>query len=256
MIEKKESGLIDLHCHLLPDLDDGPATWEETIQLARELVREGVCTVAATPHSYGQGGRDKNRVLDQVKEARSRFHELGIPLEVLPGMEITLTMLTLPGLKGKKMLPIGESRTILLETSAYTEAEEISRAVDQIKRLGYQVLLAHPEKIETLYDDPDMLVPLVKKGLLTQITAASVAGLNGERKKQLCQDLLHRGLAHVIASDAHAAEGSRRPAMQAGLRATREILGEKAIHLFTSVPRLILEGKRMPQIHPILSERH
>lgn len=242
--------MIDLHCHLLPGLDDGPATWEETLALGRQLVSEGVTHVAATPHSYSQGGKDIQRVTEGVAAANRLFQQKALPLRVLPGMEVILTELTVPLLRKRLLLPLGNSSTILLETSAYAEFEELEEPVDRIQKAGYRILLAHPEKIETLYDYPNMLVALVKRGVSTQITAASLAGLNGKRKQDLCEKLLLHGLAHVIGSDAHAAEGSRRPAMREGLAVAQDLLGAQAAYLFTTIPRMILEDRELPDFDP------
>lgn len=245
--------MYDLHCHLLPGVDDGPATWEETFALARCLVEEGVTTVAATPHSYGTR---RNRPYDPayvkqiVEQARTSFREQGIPLAVIAGTEILLGENTLDRLERSQVLGYGESRTILLETSAYIEPTALEQVVDSLHNSGYCVVLAHPENLEAVHSDPNVLIPLVERGVAMQITAADLAGLNGTRKQYLCQDLILHGMGHLIASDAHAAIGPRAPAMQAGCKAAVRLVGPRAYHLFVTIPQLILGEKPLPEFKP------
>jgi protein-tyrosine phosphatase len=241
--------MYDLHCHLLPDVDDGPATWEETFTLARHLVGEGVTTVAATPHSYGirrNRPYDPAYVKQMVAQAQTKFSEQKIPLTVVVGTEILLGENTLERLKAGQVLGYGGSRTILLETSAYIEPKQLEQAVDNLYGADYRIVLAHPEKIEAVHNDPNVLIPLVERGITMQITAANLAGLNGTRKQYLCEELILHGMGHLIASDAHTAKGPRAPAMQVGYQAAKRLVGSRAYHLFVTIPRLILNEKPLP----------
>jgi protein-tyrosine phosphatase len=245
--------MYDLHCHLLPAVDDGPATWADTFALARRLVEEGVTTVAATPHSYSHRADRAYyaaRVKHLVEETQLKFIEQDIPLTVVGGAEILWAENTLARLMSGQLTGYNESRTLLLETSAFIQPEMLIRAVDGLIEAGYRVVLAHPEKLETVHTDPNVLIPLVERSVAMQITAANLAGLHGDRKQQLCEVLLRHGLAHLIASDAHAATGPRAPAMQAGYRAAKRLVGSRAYHLFVTIPKLILEGGALPPFRP------
>ncbi len=245
--------MYDLHCHLLPDVDDGPATWEQTFALARCLLDEGVTTVAATPHSYGirpNRTYDPAYIKQVVEQARIKFKAQGLPLTLVSGTEILLGDNLMARLNRGQVLCYGQSRTLLLETSAYIEPDELINAVDKLHNRGYRVVFAHPEKLEAVHDDPNVLIPLVERGLAMQVTAANLAGLNGPRQQHLCEDLLRHGLAHLIASDAHAAAGPRAPAMRAGYQAALKLVGPQAYHLVVTIPQLILNEEPLPAFKP------
>ncbi len=245
--------MYDLHCHLLPDVDDGPATWEETFALARQLIEEGVTTVAATPHSYGirrNRSYDPNHIKRIVEQTNTRFSGQKIPLTVISGTEILLGENTLQRLKAGQVLTYGGSHTILLETSAYIEPEELEQAIDSLSGNSYRIVLAHPEKIEAIHNDPNILIPLVERGVTMQITAANLAGLNGTRKQYLCEELILHSMGHLIASDAHAATGPRAPAMQVGYQAAKRLVGSRAYHLIVTIPRLIIDERPLPDFRP------
>jgi len=246
--------MYDLHCHLLPDVDDGPATWEQTFDLVRCLINEGVTTVAATPHSYSlQSHRKYNptHITRLVGDIRAALQEQALSLTVVAGMEILLGDNLIHRLNHGQLLCYEGTRTLLLETSAYISPDELVNAIDELSNNDYRVVLAHPEKIEAVYDDPNVLFPLVERGVVMQIIAANLVGLNGPRRQQLCEDLIFHGMGHLIASDAHAATGPRSPAMRAGYKAAVTLLGaSSARHLVVTVPQLLLLDKPLPTIKP------
>jgi protein-tyrosine phosphatase len=130
------------------------------------------------------------------------------------------------------------------------EPTALEQVVDSLHNNDYCVVLAHPENLEAVHSDPNVLIPLVERGVAMQITAADLAGFNGIRKQYLCQDLILHGMGHLIASDAHAAIGPRAPAMQAGYKAAVRLVGPHAYHLFVTIPQLVLDEKPLPKFKP------
>jgi len=246
--------MYDLHCHLLPDVDDGPATWEQTFALARCLINEGVITVAATPHSYSLQSNQKynlTHIKRLVGEIHAALQEQALSLTVVAGMEILLGDNLVHRLNNGQLHCYEGTRTLLLETSAYISPDELINAIDELSNNDYRVVLAHPEKIEAVHDDPNILFPLVESGVVMQITAANLVGLNGPRRQHLCEDLIFHGMGHLIASDAHAATGPRSPAMRAGYKAAVTLLGaSSARHLVVTIPQLLLLDKPLSTIKP------
>jgi protein-tyrosine phosphatase len=245
-----ETPVIDLHCHILPGLDDGPPSWERSYALAEVLAGEGITTAAATPHSYSQRVSVGADIPALVEEANTKYKEKGIPLTVIPGMEILLNERTMSGLKNGWLLTYPNTRTVLVETPAYGNWNEFTGHVEELIDDGYQVLLAHPEKILALQQDPNRLLPLVNKGMLTQITAAVLIGDSGPYLENLCRTLLLHGLSQVVASDAHGAARPRASSMRKAYQVAQSLAGNDAELYFTTIPRLILEEKPLPDVVP------
>jgi protein-tyrosine phosphatase len=246
--------MYDLHCHLLPGVDDGPADWETTMAMARALVDDGVTTVAATPHGPGafSGLRyDPMLLQERVVELRERLEAAQLNLHVVLGTEIVFDVDLPARLKAGALLPYGHSRAILLETPVDLLPAALTKAIFDLQINGYRVLMAHPERTRSVQDDPNMLIPLVERGVLMQITAGSLAGVHGPRLQQIAQRLLIHGLGHVLASDAHHPLGHRAPCMRAGLAAAEALVGAaQARHLVETTPHLLLSDGPLPAFDP------
>lgn len=245
--------MYDLHCHLLPGIDDGPSTWAETLALAQCLVKEGVTLVAATPHSYGSFARryDPLLIRERTHELRHHLHAQQLPLEVISGTEITVSEQMVERLATGKLLPYGTSRTILLEGRKFCPFEELEAAILALLHGGYRIVLAHPEHLDCVEQTPNILIPLVEQGVVTQLTAASLAGARGRPTQALCEDLLLHGLAHLIASDAHGVDGPRAPMLAKGYQAAVALVGARyARHLVTTIPLLLIQDRPLPAVRP------
>jgi protein-tyrosine phosphatase len=243
--------VYDMHCHILPDVDDGPVNWDGCIALAKRLVEEGVTTVVATPHSYAyRRPYDAFQIMEITEQAQLRFQEIGLPLQILPGTEIRWSEYTLRLLESNRLLCYGNTRTILLETSVQIELSDVVNAIAELQAKGYQIVFAHPEKLEAVQKNPNVLVPLVKDGVAMQITASNLIGINGPLLKSTSERLITHGMGQLIASDAHSADGARRPAMMEGFKMATQLLGSYADCLFVSFPKTILADEPFPAFSP------
>jgi protein-tyrosine phosphatase len=240
--------MIDLHCHVLPRVDDGPTNWEEAIALAHLLEAEGVTMVAATPHSYGNATPQGIAVLVRELQAHLQAEESAVTL--ILGTEILYGENVLQRLSKKELLCYGETKALLIETSAFIEPTALNEALTKLIHAGYRVVFAHPEKLNAVAEDPNVLIPLIRKGVLMQITASNLVGLHGQLKQRVCRTLLKHEMGHVIASDAHSANGTRIPAMSRAFDEATKILGPSASHLFHTVPEMIIKDQPIPAFHP------
>lgn len=240
--------MIDLHCHILPYIDDGPRNWEDTISLARLLQAEGVTTVAATPHSYTMATPHEIRIL--ARECQDRLVDEGLSIRVLPGTEILYGPNILHRLGEGSLQCYGKTNALLVETSAFIHPQKLDTCMRGLLDDGYRVILAHPEKLIAVNEDPNVLIPLVRQGILMQITASNLVGIHGEEKRRLCSKLLEHGLAQIIASDAHGTDGIRIPAMKQAFFEATKILGPAAKHMFQTIPAEIIEDQPLPSFHP------
>jgi protein-tyrosine phosphatase len=240
MIHRQGGDLVltDLHCHILPGVDDGPATMEGALALARAQVREGVGRVVATPH-HGQRLRvEAPAIRAGVAALNAQLEREGIDLEVVPGAEVA--MARLPDLKADDLgaLALGGGGWILLEAPMAAEFP-VETAVRGVQRAGFGVLLAHPERCAVFSRDVDRLERLVAEGARTSITASSLTGAFGGTARAAAEAMLERGLVHNVASDAH--DTSRRaPDLMTALRAAG--LRERAAQWCEALPQELLSS--------------
>jgi protein-tyrosine phosphatase len=240
--------LVDLHCHLLPDLDDGPATVEESVALAAELAAGGVTAVVATPHFRDDHPRVRPaRLAALCMRLGDRIASEGIELEVLPGAEVDLHR----GLEATdaelRLVSLGQRGTDLLVETPYSRLGSLfEEQLFGLQLRGYRLLLAHPERNTAFQQDPDRLAALVRRGVLVQVTATSLARPPAQsRSGRAARAMMEAGLAHVIASDAHGPAFAR-TSLAEGLRAGREVVGSRADWMATEAPAAILAGEPLP----------
>ena len=138
------------------------------------------------------------------------------------------------------------TRHALVELPFFGHPDYVEPVLYDIQEGGITPVLAHPERIELVQRDPELLHAFVERGMLTQVTAGSVTGLFGDEVKRLTHSLLRRGLVHILASDTHAASGPRSPALLPGMEAAAEIVGaDKARAMVLDTPRAVIEGREV-----------
>lgn len=236
--------MIDLHSHILPGLDDGPETLEGSLELARAAVADGIEAIAATPHVRDDYPTTPDEMEAAVERLRAALRDESIPLEVLPGGELDIDRLSLPT-EELRRFGLGGSRTHLLVETPYAGWPlDLAERLFRLRALGFSPVLAHPERNSEVQADPERrLGPIVEAGTLVQLTAASVDGRIGRRARAASERLLDRGLAHLIASDAHT------PAIrEVGLSAAADAVGDEPLArwLTEDVPAAIVAGAPAP----------
>jgi len=236
--------VIDLHSHILPGVDDGVATLEESLELARTAAEDGIEVIAATPHVRDDYPTSAETMERGVAVLRERLAASGIDLCVLPGGELALDRLDGHDIEQLRRFGLGGNDSYLLvETPYHAWPLDLGDRVFRLAVAGITAVIGHPERNAAVQEDPGLLEPAVRSGALVQLTAASVDGRLGRRPAQASQGLLHRGLAHLIASDAHS------PDIRAvGMAAAADALGggDLARWLTVDVPRSIVDGTATP----------
>jgi protein-tyrosine phosphatase len=214
--------LVDLHFHLLPGVDDGPAGLEESLDLARAALHAGTGTVVATPHVRPDlGTTDTREILERVREMRSALAAAGIPLTIECGGELGHEMAF--DLKPDELDLLAQgppgARWLLVETPFHGIGEDFHAATAELRARGFGVLVAHPERsADAAIGHEGGLRRELGAGSQAQLNALSLTGGHGEDARRSAWELLHHGLIDVVASDAHGP--SRPPA----LRMARETL--------------------------------
>ncbi len=238
--------MIDLHAHVLPGIDDGPATLEDALALARSFERWGTTTVVATPHvSWDHQQNSSASVAAAVQAFNRELERVDIDVTVLPGAEVALTRATDLPPEELVRLQLGDGPWLLLECPLASGGNGIEAAATSLMRRGHEVLLAHPERVTGFQRDPGLLDRLVGGGALCQLTAGSLTGRFGRTVQRFSHGLLDRGLVHVLASDAHSVD--RRPPMSRDDLRAQGLSDALIAWATTEVPRALLAGTDLPE---------
>jgi protein-tyrosine phosphatase len=240
--------VIDLHCHLLPGIDDGPATTAESLALATELAADGVRSAAATPHVRPDF---PDVVGDELGARRAELQgaidAAGIQLQVLPGAEVDLTYGLELSDDELRVLSLGGGGSALLVETPYGPVSDLfEEQLFSLTLRGFRPLLAHPERNRAFQETPERLAGLTGRGVLLQVTAEAL--LRSPRRSatgRLAADLVERGLVSVLASDAHGGHIARESLSQ-GLAAARKLVGPRASVLVEDAPAAIVAGLQLP----------
>lgn len=203
--------VIDLHNHILPGLDDGAADLSESLAIAERFVAEGVTRVAATPHfnPLGKTGVSAAEVRDRVVVLRDALRSAGIPLEVEPGSEVFLAPEVPDLVAAGDVATLGASRAVLVELPFEGRPLYAEQTLAALLFAGYRPVLAHPERSGWLQRDQDAVEDMLRRGVVLQLTAASLSGYYGPSVRRAAEGLLRRGAYATAASDRHHPEQPR-----------------------------------------------
>jgi protein-tyrosine phosphatase len=250
--------VIDLHCHVLPGIDDGPTTIEGSLALARAAAAGGTQVLVATPHVSWRYRNDAQTIARLVGELNASLAAEGVlstegaPLEVRTGAEVALTQIAEiePAELGR--LTLGGGEWLLVEPPFTPVAPHLDEILLALRGDGRRVVVAHPERCPTFQRDRQMLERLVREGFLTSVTAGSFGGRFGSEARRVALELARDGLLHNVASDAHD-HVHRPPVIAAELEAVG--LAPLTQWLTEAVPRAILDGGEIPP-RPEVAMRH
>jgi protein-tyrosine phosphatase len=237
--------MIDLHCHILPGLDDGARTIEESRDMARVAAREGVTAIAATPHVGHDFPTTAEQMERGVAELNRDFARERIGVTVLHGGEIDLEQLsTLTAEEIERFSLAQTGRYVLVEIPLIGWPLYLNRRIFELRSARLTPLLAHPERNREVQRNPSVLAAAASAGALFQVTAASLDGRLGRRLKQACERLLELELVHVLATDAHAPT-TRAAGLSSAVSALRD--DGLARYLTEEVPAAIVAGESVPR---------
>lgn len=199
--------MVDIHCHLLPYVDDGAYDEDECLELLRREADQGVRTICLTPHLRADMFESTDEeILERFALAQTLVREAELPLTLYHSREYHFDRILRGRLLTRDLRPLGRGNTLLLEFGGRDSEEEILDAVKLVRRAGYVPLIAHAERCLPLHQDWAFAHELQDAGALLQCNAGSVLGREGLRQKLLCRKLLQKNLVAVIASDAHDAD--------------------------------------------------
>lgn len=194
--------MIDIHCHILPQIDDGPGDAETSMRMAGIAAADGITHIVATPHFTYSEKPTTADISKRVGSLGDEFKGAGLPLTLLSGADVRLTYELLDGMERRDIPTINGSRYFLLELPAILPPN-LNRVFSAADSNGYVPIITHPERNFTLLSSPGKMEALRRDGFLFQLTAMSVTGEFGEEIRQFSHMLVRRGYADFIATDAH-----------------------------------------------------
>jgi protein-tyrosine phosphatase len=236
--------MIDIHAHILPSIDDGPETIEESIELCKVAANDGIKTIVATPHSKDGVYETKSvEILKAVDTLNSQLKENRIDVKILPGAEIHISEGLVESIKNGDVLTINNGgKFILFELPFIFIPPGTDKFIFNLKSNGIVPIIAHAERITSFQRKPELVDQLVKIGARVQINAHCLTkrAIPGERK--CAERLLKNRLVHFIASDVHSLNG-RPPILSKALKNATRIIGEEGARaLVYRNPELIING--------------
>ena len=244
--------MIDIHAHILPGIDDGAADIYETLEMAAMAAESGVRKIVATPHCNIPGYFDNyfdEMYLNAYRRAREAINRERIPVKLLPGAEVFATYDLAELIVKKKIMPLNQSRYILIEFSFDENPDFANAVIKNVQEIGVKPVIAHVERYEFIQDAPKIAAEWAAKGCVLQVNKGSYTGRFGKHAETTAMSLLKKGLVSVIASDAHGAE-HRTPFMLDAYDHLKNCCSQKELDmLFRENPERICSDR------PILRKR-
>jgi protein-tyrosine phosphatase len=232
-----QTPLIDIHCHILPGVDDGPATLTEALEMARIAVGDGTRRIVATPHV-----KDRCLSPEEIRSQTSGFNEelrkAGLSLEVLPGAELEWHV----AVEDLSRYTLNGSTYALIELPPTHIPADARQVLFNALVAGFKPVIAHPERHPSIIQRPQLLLEWVEAGALVQMTGESLEGNLGPDVQSCARFLLKKQAVHFLASDGHGSSW-RLPILSKALDQATALIGPNAaLRLVTSNPEAVLKG--------------
>jgi protein-tyrosine phosphatase len=218
--------MIDLHCHLLPNIDDGSCSWEESLDMVRMASQDGIKGVVTTPH-WIEGTNwqpETQTVRDMVAEMNRRVEDAGIDFKVYPGMEVGITADLAGLIERDRILTLAEGDYLLIEVPFHSLPLGMAEIISELRSIGKSAVLAHPERNRELQQKPIKILEYVKAGALVQVTAGSLSGEFGQSARRCAFEFAKLDALDFVSTDAHSVR-YRKPIVSEGLKALEKAVG-------------------------------
>lgn len=235
--------MIDIHCHILPNIDDGARSWEDSLALAELAVEEGITHLLATPHHLnGKYVNKKQEVSRITEELQKRMNQANLPLTVFPAQEVRVSGDILAGIENDEILFVDETnKYLLIEFPAMTIPHYAEQLFFSLQQKGITPVIVHPERNQEIIENPDRLLEFIERGALAQLTASSYIGVFGKKIAELSSQLIDANLVHVLASDAHNTRG-RAFNMKEAFQKLEKEFGKEKVREFQQNAKDLING--------------
>jgi len=236
--------VFDIHSHILPEVDDGPKSWDTAVEMCRMAAADGITHMIATPHANDRYSYDRNRLAGILDQLQGR---IGSSLHLMLGCDFHLSYENLERvLEEPHTYTIGETNYLLVELSNFSVPVQVGDCFTRLGDRGLVPILTHPERNPILQQSPQRVLEWAEQGCLVQVTASALTGFWGERPETIARWLLDRSAVHFLATDAHDTK-RRVPVLSAGRDVAAQIAGaEYAQALVEANPAAVIAGKPIP----------
>lgn len=248
--------MIDIHSHILPGVDDGPQTLEESLRILKKAADEGVKTIVTTPHVLdGPSENYFQRIRNTFNVIKHALISDKIPIKIVWGAEVFIFHDLAQKIKGNKELTINmANKYILLELPVQEIPPFTEQTVFELLLQGIVPIIAHPERYLEIQKNANKLFDLVQKGVLTQLNSGSLTGRYGKKAQKTAKRLLTNNLIYMIGSDVHSTFNGYCSLSQ-GVNRAAELIGmRKARQMVTSIPARVIRGEEIATF-PCISEK-
>lgn len=246
------AGMVDLHCHILPGIDDGAPDLAVALAMARCAVADGIRVTACTPHIYpGMYENDRDGILAAIAAFQAELDREGIDLRLVVGADTHLAPDLVANLRAGKVPTLNNTRYLLLEPPHHTAPPRFEDSIFQLMTAGIVPVVTHPERLTWIEDKYEAFARVVRGGAWMQVTAGALTGRFGKRPKYWGERMLDEGLVHILATDSHHID--RRPPLLAEGRdaAAKRVGAAEAIHLVQTRPQGILDNIAPDRLPPL-----
>lgn len=243
--------MIDIHCHILPNVDDGSESLEESIAMAKIAESEGITKIVNTSHCHFDFKYKKGNELKlELEKFNQVLKEENINIEVLLGNELYYTSDLIERFDELDFFSMNNSKYILMEFSPINFPKNIEDVIYEIKIRGYIPIIAHAERYKQVQEDVNIVLDCIKEGALIQVNASSILGKNGEKAEDTSKKLLDNNMVHFVATDAHSSN-RRRPLIKDSYNYILKNYGKEVSEkLFIENPTAVIENRDISILNP------
>lgn len=244
--------MIDLHCHMLPAIDDGATDLAMALEMARIAAADGITAVACTPHIYpGMYENDRAGIVAAIQALQQELDVTGIPLRLVEGADVHLDPGLVEGIRAGRVPTLAGSRYLLLEPPHHVAPPRFEDSVFELMAAGYVPVITHPERLRWVEEHYPVFERLSRRGAWMQVTAGALTGRFGKRVKYWGDRFVGEGHCMVLATDAH--HPQRRPPLLAEARhaAAAAVGPEEARHMVETRPAGVLANIDPARLPPL-----
>lgn len=242
--------MIDIHCHILPGIDDGAETLTDSLAMAQAAAQQGIHTIVATPHHRnGKYENMKQAISRYTDDLNAQLKDEGIPVTILPGQETRINGDMISDIEKDELAPLNGTKYLFVEFASNHVPRYAKQMLFDIQVAGYIPVIVHPERNSAIIQHPSMLYEFVQKGALTQVTAASLAGKFGKNIQKFSHQLVEANLTHFLASDAHNTT-TRGFVMDEAFQELSDQHGNDMTFMFMENAQLLLDGLNVNKDEP------
>jgi len=234
--------MIDLHCHIIPHIDDGAKSLKESIQMAKKAVEDGVTHILCTSHYNYHFNNPKDKVIELVKDLQQELDKRSILLRLFEGQEVRISDLLLDEIENDKILFADVTdRYLMLEFPTLEVPVYVESMLAQLTHRGIVPVIVHPERYTWAHRDHDVFLRFLNMGCLAQLTAPSLVGSYGSKIKHFAHQLIQDDLVRMVASDAHGLK-TRNFYLKEAFGIIQQKYGQAKVEYFQNVARAVING--------------